>query len=81
MYDEHQPPQSGPERKIMKALGTESAVLPKELIDRMKQQGLPESEVRGHIWSLIGRGFIELTLDRQLRGHAKAISPAPVDFV
>ena len=81
MYDEHQPPRPGIEEEIMNALKTKDTMSPKELLDSVKERKLPDSTVRERIWSLIDRGYIELTRDRQLKGHTEPINPAPVDFV
>lgn len=80
MYDEHRPPQPGIEREIMEVLKEEGEISPRELLDIMENKRFSKSETREHVWLLIDRGYIELTVDREFKGRAEPVSPAPVDL-
>jgi hypothetical protein len=81
MYDEHQPPKPGVEEAIMGELGESEEHLPDKFIMTLIGQGFPDSDIRKGIWSLIDRGYLELTFDPKFKGHPQPISPAPVDLL
>lgn len=81
MHDEHQAPREGIEQEIMGFLGETEIHSASNLVLKLKEKDFRESDILGSVWSLVDRGFIELTVDRKLKGHKDPIYPAPSDIL
>jgi len=81
MHDEKCPPLAGVEEVMMETLDAAEPMTGTMLHAILEERGYSQSVVNEHLWSLIDRGYIEMTDDGRFIKHETPMQNASCDFV